>query len=297
MIEPTSGSLSHDEPTRLRAGPATSWGAIFAGAAVAVSVSLILLTLGAGLGFTAVSPWPNRGASAAEFTVAGTIWLIVTQWLAAGAGGYLAGRMRQRWLATHTHEVFFRDTAHGLVTWSVATLFVAAVVMGSASAVVRGGAMAAAGGPGGEILGDVAREPMMRSEGRRGGSDSAHDIDKLFRNSAPVGGEMGLRDAKMEVTHIAASAAMSGSVSAEDRAYLVTLVASRTGITTNEAQTRVSAFVEDIQEAAAKAKAAADEARKGAATAALFAALALLIGAFIASVAAAIGGRLRDEHL
>jgi hypothetical protein len=43
--------------------------------------------------------------------------------------GYLAGRLRHRWLATHTHEVFFRDTAHGLVTWGVATLFVAAVIL------------------------------------------------------------------------------------------------------------------------------------------------------------------------
>jgi len=114
-----------DETARLRANPATSWGAIFAGSAVAVSLSLCLVTLGAGLGFASMSPWPDRGLSAAAFTVESTIWLIVTQWLSAAAGGYIAGRLRHRWLATHTHEVFFRDTAHGLVTWAVATLFVA----------------------------------------------------------------------------------------------------------------------------------------------------------------------------
>jgi hypothetical protein len=41
---------------------------------------------------------------------------------------------------------------------------------------------------------------------------------------------------------------------------------------------------------------AADTAREAAASFALFNAVAMIIGAFIASVAAAIGGRLRDKH-
>src|ERR1700704_425760 len=94
-----------DEAARLRAAPATSWGAILGGAVVAVSFSLVLVTLGTGLGFAAISPRSDRGLSASAFTVASTIWLIVTQWLSAAAGGYIAGRLRHRWLATHTHEV------------------------------------------------------------------------------------------------------------------------------------------------------------------------------------------------
>src|SRR3984957_4109376 len=132
MIGATPVSQPLDEATRLRAIPAASWGAILAGAVVAVSVSLVLVTLGAGLGFASVSPWSDRGLSASAFTVASTIWLIVTQWLSAAAGGYIAGRLRQRWLATHTHEVFFRDTAHGLITWAVATLYMAALLASSA---------------------------------------------------------------------------------------------------------------------------------------------------------------------
>ena len=42
-----------------------SWPAVAAGAFVAAALSLILLSLGTGLGFSAVSPWPNSGASAA----------------------------------------------------------------------------------------------------------------------------------------------------------------------------------------------------------------------------------------
>ena len=158
MIGTSSASPPLDDAARLRANPAASWGAILAGAVVAVSLSLILLTLGAGLGFASISPWSDHGLSAGAFTVASTIWLIVTQWLSAAAGGYIAGRLRHRWLATHTHEVFFRDTAHGLVTWAVATLFVAAVLASSMTTLLGGGAravggLAAAGGQGVAAIG------------------------------------------------------------------------------------------------------------------------------------------------
>jgi hypothetical protein len=48
---------------------------------------------------------------------------------------------------------------------------------------------------------------------------------------------------------------------------------------------------------ATKVKARADTARKVAAEAAIYTALSMLVGAFIASVSAALGGRLRDEHI
>src|SRR5688572_7030968 len=75
---------------------AVSWPAIIAGAFVAVSVSLILLALGSGLGLGMASPWPGDGASATTFTVVTAIWLIVVQWVAAGFGGYLTGKLRTR---------------------------------------------------------------------------------------------------------------------------------------------------------------------------------------------------------
>src|SRR5580700_9223798 len=171
MIGATPASQPLDEATRLRAIPAASWGAILAGAVVAVSVSLVLVTLGAGLGFASVSPWSDRGLSASAFTVASTIWLIVTQWLSAAAGGYIAGRLRQRWLATHTHEVFFRDTAHGLITWAVATLFVAAVLASSFTGLIGGGvhamgSLAAAGGQSVAAMGHPDMPVMHGPSGR-----------------------------------------------------------------------------------------------------------------------------------
>jgi hypothetical protein len=306
----TSSASPLDEAARLRANPAASWGAIFAGAVVAVSVSLVLVTLGAGLGFASISPWSEHGLSAGAFSVASTIWLIVTQWLSAAAGGYIAGRLRQRWLATHTHEVFFRDTAHGLVTWAVATLVVASILVGSTTALLGGGARAVGGvaAAGGQEIATMGHAEMPGARGPQGPDraadvSGAYNLDKLFRGNSSGNGTdqngrgRGATDVRGEVMHITANAAMSGAVSDEDRAYLASLVAAKTSLSTDEAQKRVDAYIESAKEASVQAKAAADKARKSAATAALYTALALLIGAFIASVAAAIGGRLRDEHL
>jgi hypothetical protein len=323
---------------------AASWPAIFAGAFVAVSVSLILLTLGSGLGFAAVSPWQGHGVSATTFTVTTAIWLILTQWFSAALGGYIAGRLRTKWVGTHTHEVFFRDTAHGFVTWSVATVFVAAVLAGSVSSMVGsglhalGGAASAGaqmggpgmgGGPDG-MPGGAGGEPGMMPGGMPGGPPAAlsYDIDKLFRpgsstgsmataggptGSAPQGGMPGSSsgqnspnsgsidtdsDPRVEAVYIAFHAlSTDGEVSAADRAYLAQRVAAQTGTSQADAQARVDAFVSDIQTAEAKAKAAADKARKAAAEASIYLALSMLVGAFIASIAAALGGRLRDEHI
>jgi hypothetical protein len=112
---------------------AVSWSAIFAGTVAAVALTLILVAIGSALGFASVSPWPGVGAAPTTFTIAAGIWLIVTQWLSAAAGGYLAGRLRVRWHGLHTDEVFFRDTAHGLLTWAMATVLIA-IVAAAASA-------------------------------------------------------------------------------------------------------------------------------------------------------------------
>jgi hypothetical protein len=117
------------------------WGAIFAGAVGAVGVTIILVSLGPGLGLATVSPWTPSSTPPATFGIAAGIWLIITQWLSAGLGGYLAGRLREKWVGVRTDEVLFRDTAHGLLAWALATIIVVALlIVGSAVA----GAVAAA---------------------------------------------------------------------------------------------------------------------------------------------------------
>jgi hypothetical protein len=78
-------------------------------------------------------------------------------------------------------------------------------------------------------------------------------------------------------------------MAADDRGYLTSVVAAQTGLSREEAQARVDRAANSI-------RGAADKARKASSAVGFFMALSMLIGAFIASVAAAYGGRLRDEH-
>jgi hypothetical protein len=113
---------------------AVEWASIFGGALAAFGVTLILLTLGPGLGLTTVSPWSFTNPSPTTFGTVAAIWLVITQWLSSAFGGYLTGRLRTKWVGIRTDEVLFRDTAHGLLAWALATLLIAALVtVGSAA--------------------------------------------------------------------------------------------------------------------------------------------------------------------
>ncbi|MFC7477914.1 hypothetical protein ACFQS7_26445 [Dankookia sp. GCM10030260] len=286
-------------PSGLQAGSATtagnavessksavSWAAIIAGALTATAVSLILLALGSGLGFAAASPWQEARPSAKAIAVTSIIWLVVMQWVSSGIGGYLTGRLRAKWVGTHTHEVFFRDTAHGLLSWAVATVVTVGLLTSATSSLVGGGVQATATIASGAAQ---AAAPALAAQARE------YDIDTLFRRAqpdanAPAG------DTRAEASRILAVTVTGGDVSPTDRAYLAQLVAARAGISEADAQKRVDETITKAKAAAEDAKQAADAARKAAATFALFTALSMLIGAFIASVAAALGGHQRDEH-
>jgi hypothetical protein len=280
------GAATMADPVPFSGKSAASWPAIIAGAFVAASATLILFALGSGIGFASISPWSAHGVSVTTFAVTGAIWIIVTQWIAAALGGYIAGRLRTRWVGTHTHEVFFRDTAHGLVTWAVATVLVALVFasslmsgVGAAGRAVTAAASATAAG--------AASNPAV----------SEYSVDKLFRSTGSGGAGAPAADPRIETTRIAANALVNGGVPDADRAYLADQVAARTGIPQSEAQARVDAFIASVTQAQVTLKADADKARKAAAQTSIYLALSMLVGAFIASVAAALGGRLRDEHL
>lgn len=265
---------------------AASWASIIAGAFVAASATLILIALGSGVGFAALSPWSGHGAGVTSFAVTTAIWLIVTQWISSALGGYIAGRLRTRWIGTHAHEVFFRDTAHGLITWAVATVLVAAVAAGALKFAAAGaGEMIQAGAPAVANSAANANSPAM-----------LYDVDKLFR-STPSSETKSDAESRTEAAHIAVNAFVSGAVPDADRAYLVGQVAARTGVPQSDAQARVDGFISSIDQARTKMKADADAARKAAAQASIYLALSMLIGAFIASVSAALGGRIRDQHI
>lgn len=268
--------------------PATSWGAIIAGGVGAAVAALVLMLVGSGLGLSSVSPFSNEGASLATIGVWTAIWLVITQWLSAGLGGYLAGRLRTKWVSVHTDEVFFRDTAHGFLAWAIGTLLVFGLLGSVIASVLGAGAQSAASIAGGAAQGATiaASETDSRS----------YFVDTLLRPADASRPTAEGQSANDEVSRILLNSAVSGQMLPEDRTYLEQIVAARASISPTDAKTRVDAVLARVDQAAQAAKDAADKARKAAATVALLGALSLIVGAFIASAAAALGGRLRDDE-
>lgn len=349
------------------ANSAVSWAAILAGAAGAAALSLLLIILGTGLGFSAVSPWRMEGISATTFGVAAILWLSFTQLAASGIGGYLAGRLRTKWMDVHTDEVYFRDTAHGFLTWAIASLLTAVIltsVMSSIGSGVRAGAEVvgkAAGAAAGTAAGSTAMMTARGADADEQGNSLGYFIDSLFRvnssssadNTTPqanptlqdplveqttpqanepapqilAGREAppvntvvpdttpdraspavnsksnqqsyeSMQRPTAEVTRIFARALYAGSLPQEDQSYIARLIAQRTDLSQQDAEQRVSEGFERVhtmlKNAETTAREAADEARKASAYAALWMTVALLLGAFVASLMAVFGGRQRD---
>jgi hypothetical protein len=254
-----------------------AWPAILGGAFAAAALALILLALGSGFGLASVSPWPNSGASVTTFTVVAAIWLIIIQWVSAALGGYLTGRLRTKWVGVHTHEVFFRDTANGFLAWAVAAVIGAAVLVSAVSSIVGGGD---------RVAGASAGASGATTQGASGSNPSAYFVDMLFRSDHPIANAPN-PELRAEATRIF-SIGVKKDYTPADKAYLAQLVAARTNLSQTDAEKRVD-------EVTVKAKTDADAARKAGAYLSIFTGISMLIGAFIAATAAALGGEHRDE--
>lgn len=300
ISEPRRDSLAYGDPARSNPS-AVSWAAIFAGAAAAAALSLILLFAGTGLGLSSMSPWANDGPSPEALGIGTIVWITFMQLAASILGGYIAGRLRTKWMDLPTDEVVFRDTVHGFLAWAAATLFTAWLVSSTASSIISGGAKAGAQVAGGAASAAAAAGGAAQSQGGNDSGPMSYMVDSLFRN--PKGGKgtaaQSPEQATTEVGRIFTRAATSGKLPEEDARYAAQLVSQRTGISQQEAEKRVNDTFNRVQtekkEAETKAREAADKARKASAAAALWLFISLLIGAFVASLAATYGGRQRDD--
>ncbi len=309
-----------------------SWGAIVAGGVASAAMALILMTLGAGLGLISVSPWPNEGASAEAVGIGVIVWSIVIEVAAFGLGGYLAGRLRTKWASLHGDEVYFRDTAQWLRHLGAGHPGQHRPGHGGGGPCRprhgrgrrgrhrrwRCGSCAA-----GPALMEGADRGRMAGPGR--GNPMDYYVDLLFRPTgtapaaattgtdgsttmtpatpapmAPAGPANDVNADRGQIMHIVAASFKDGNftLAPEDKTYIAQLIAQRTGLSQPEAEKRVDDTIAKakaaIDAATTKAKEAADTARKAAAGLALWSFIAMLIGAFVASYAATIGGRHRD---
>lgn len=281
--------------------PAISWSAIFAGGIGAAAFALILLTLGTGLGLTSLSPWSPPSSNAKAFGFAAIVWVCVTSALTSGLGGYLAGRLRNRWTAADVDEIHFRDTAHGFLSWAVATLVTAAVLTSAASGIVKAGAQA--------VDAAVTNGATVSVTAQRGNAQAAGNVwplgylmDSLFRlpsGSSSAAVSPASNETRAEATRIFLNSAATGDqLSTNDTLYLSQLVARHTGLSQQAAQARVLTTYETlVQKNAAlesAVKSATEKARRIAIGASLWLFVSLLMGAFSASLMATYGGRTRQ---
>jgi hypothetical protein len=251
-----------------------SWAAVAAGAVVSCALTLVLLAFGVGLGLSVVSPWGGQGVTATTFKIGTGLYLIVIAMLASSIGGYVAGRLRTRWVGVHSDEVYFRDTAHGFVAWAFASVIGAVLLATPATSLVSGGVSA---------LGQGASTTASRS-----GPMDAY-VDTLLRpDTPPAQSQNGSGDSRAEMVRLFTSSFRNGGeLRPNDRGYVSKVVASQTGLSQADADKRVNDTVTQI-------KADADAARKATAQLAFWLAASLLLGAFCASLAATEGGGLRD---
>jgi hypothetical protein len=248
-----------------------SWAAVTAGAVVSCALTLVLLAFGIGLGLSVVSPWSGVGVSATTFKIGTGLYLIVIAMLSSSIGGYIAGRLRTRWVGVRSDEVYFRDTAHGFVAWAFASVLGAVLLASPASSLIGG---AASGATQGATMAASQSGPMdgyvdtlLRPDipSAQNGSDSRGEMLRLFTSSFRSGGDL----------------------KPANRTYVAKVVAARTGLSQADAEKRVNDVI--IQ-----AKADLDATRKATAQLAFWLTASLLLGAFCASLAATEGGGLRD---
>jgi hypothetical protein len=291
-VAATAGGYADQRSVIEASSSGVAWPAVIGGAFASVALAVLLFTLGSGLGLASVSPWAHAGASVTTVTVVTGVWLIVMHWLASALGGYLTGRLRTKWAGLHTHEVFFRDTANGFLSWAVASVVGAVIVASAAASIVSGtasvGTSVASGIAGG------ATQATAGSDGA-GKGPSAYLLDRLFRGDTQ-GAPGSDADVKAQAGQIILHGLSTGEIPDADRTYVAQLVSAQTGLSADEAGKRVDTLIADAKTAEVKAKQAVDATRKAGATASIFTALAMLIGAFIACAAAALGGQQRDEY-
>jgi MFS family permease len=252
------------------APPFLQWTPVVAGTFVAAAVSVILIAFGAAIGLSIVSSSPTWRDTSPALSVASGLYLLLAALVSFGFGGYVAGRLRERWTASaHSDVVEFRDGMHGLLAWAIAVVITGLVAAASAAS-----------------LASKAVQPATSPEATTGEPLIAYELDRLFRaERRPVNSDLAY--SRAESGRILLAATGRQGITPDDRAYLVRLVASNTGIAQPDAERRVA-------DAIPRATTAVQKARRSAVILGFSTAVSLLVGAVAAWYTSCVGGRYQD---
>jgi hypothetical protein len=275
-LDPARAVVPSDGPIPTPGGPLSyiHWGPVIAGAVAAAAIAFVLHAFAGAIGLAVSSTAPTwRDASVALWLLSG-VYLVLVAFLSYGAGGYLAGRVRSTW-KTSEDEIEFRDGVHGILVWALATILAGLLAFGAAQATTRLAAPSAgAAGPSTSVAGE---------------NIIAYDLDRLFRaDRRPA--DVDMTYSRAEAARILLQASSHSGIPGEDRAYLVRLVASRTGLSPADAERRVDTAI-------ASTRTNIRRARRATVILAFMAGAAALLGAAVAWFAAGLGGQHRDQAI
>jgi hypothetical protein len=244
------------------------WTPILAGAIVASALSFVLLSFGSAIGLSVASPSSTWRDTSSILAVLGGLWLLLTALASFGLGGYLAGRLRAPRSIATLDEVEFRDGIHGLLVWGLA-IMIGALLAVAAARMVPGRA---------DLTSPTAStaEPLL-----------AFELDRLFRSDRRPTDSASDSEYRAQAARIIMAGLGHTGMAPDDRAYLIRLVAGRTGLPQPEADARVNQAIVQASDAVARA-------RHGAVILAFMIAASLMLGAAVAWLAAAFGGQHRD---
>lgn len=214
-----------------------SWGAIIAGALLTAALFLILTAFGLALGLAAGSPAPTWRDSSFVLWFASGLYLILSAVVSSAAGAYMAGRLHPHAPDSDLEENELRSGLRGLAVWSLA--------------VVLGALLAAAGVRTLVPLANTGGAPAQSSVA--GENVLAYELDRLFRSDRrePDGD---LTSERAEAGRILLMTNSRIGVTPEDRAHLVRLVTTRSGLSATDSQTRVDAVIVRSRDALSRAR-------------------------------------------
>ena len=266
-------SITSERSALLVSSAYVQWTPVIAGALAAAALATVLHSFAGAIGLAVSSAAPTwRDASVGLMILSG-VYLVLVALASYGLGGYIAGLLRERFGTSVTvEEVEFRDSIHGLLVWSVATLLTALFLVMAASVTSR------------------VATPTATSSAASTASEStiAYDIDRLLRGERRAADVVDPQQLRGEVGRILLTSSSHAGVAADDRSYLVRLVGVRTGLAPNDAEKRVDVAIANARDNLSRA-------RKSGVILAFMAGAAALLGAAAAWFAAVVGGQHRDD--
>jgi hypothetical protein len=247
------------------------WGPIIAGALAAAALALVLHAFAGAIGLAISSASPSWRDASFGLVILSGVYLLIAAVAAYSLGGYVAGRLRTPLPSSGIEEVEFRDGVHGLCVWALATVLTAIVAF---------------------TAGSSATQPATSSSGNAGPATSvageyliALDLDRLFRTTEQRPNDYAY--ARAEAARILLTTSSHDGLRGDDRSNLVRMVASQTGVATEEAEKRVA-------EATGNARDNIDRSRTVGVILAFIAGASAILGAAAAWFAACAGGKHRE---